>query len=254
MSRYPGPDPAEGKSFWDQIPSSVVWGDVGLILLSSPYSYCFQRSCIWPSPEADLGGPSPACSLVPYKNTLLPKLSSVVGWEKTQTHVCRRALQSPGSSRWWHREVRLEEGLILEGGEQEEAEIDFKREQVCRCWGEMFEARASGMRQSVDVTLVAKALYKYNRDPAHHFNALAPCHGNSLCAHRHIRNPTFFFHPIIQRLRNEVINFPIITTAILQILLLAFEFSSTWKVFSLFFTKRCQALRFLSMMQVTRNG
>lgn len=95
------------------------------------------------------------------------------------------------------------------------------------------------MRWSVEVSLVAKALCKYNRASVHHFNALAPWQGNSLCAHTCIHTPTLFFHQVMQRLRNAVINFPIITTAILQItLLLALEFSSPPKAnISTFCTK-----------------
>lgn len=89
--------------------------------------------------------------------------------------------------------------------------------------------RASGMRWSVEVSLVAKALCKYNRASVLHVNALAPCQGDSLHAHTCTHTPILFFHQITQTLRNAVINFPIITTAILQILLLAVEFSSTLK-------------------------
>lgn len=85
------------------------------------------------------------------------------------------------------------------------------------------------MRRSVEASLAAKALCKYNRALAHYFNALALCQGNPLHARTCTHTPTFFFHQVMQRLRNAVINFPVLTTAILQILLLAVEFSSTLK-------------------------
>lgn len=65
--RYPEPGLAEHKSFWDQRSSSVVWGEVGLILLSFLYSYCFQRSYLWPSPGAEFGWPIAGLLLTPVR-------------------------------------------------------------------------------------------------------------------------------------------------------------------------------------------
>jgi len=113
------------------------------------------------------------------------------------------------------------------------------------------------MRRSVEVSMVAKALCKYKKASVHHFNALAPCQGNPLHAHTCMHTPALFFHQTVQSLRNAAINFPIRTIAILQILQLVVEFSTTLKAnISTFLHKGrdCQALRVLTMMQGTRKG
>lgn len=82
------------------------------------------------------------------------------------------------------------------------------------------------MKWSKEVSLIAKVLCKYNRASVRYLIALSPCQGKSLGAHKGTHTLTLFFHQIMQRLRNEVINFSIVTTATLQIILLSFEFST----------------------------
>lgn len=84
------------------------------------------------------------------------------------------------------------------------------------------ERELQGMKWSKEVSLTAKVLCKYNRTSVQYLNHFSLCQANSLCAHKGTHTPTFFFHQTMQRLRNAVINFPIITTATLQIILLSF--------------------------------
>lgn len=88
------------------------------------------------------------------------------------------------------------------------------------------ERKVQGMKWSKEVSLIAKVLRKYDRAAVRYLIALSLCQGKSLGAHKGIHTLTLFFHQIMQRLRNAVINFPIVTTATLQIILLSFEFST----------------------------
>lgn len=88
------------------------------------------------------------------------------------------------------------------------------------------ERQVQGMKWSKEISLIAKVLRKYDRASVQYLIALSLCQGNSLGAHKGTHTLTLFFHQIMQRLRNAVINFPIVTTATLQIILLSFEFST----------------------------
>lgn len=88
------------------------------------------------------------------------------------------------------------------------------------------EKEAQGMKWSKEVSLIVEGLCKYNRVSVQYLTYFSLCQGNSLCAHKGTHTPILFFHQVMQRPRNAVINFPIITTAALQIILLAFEFST----------------------------
>lgn len=174
------------------------------------------------------------------KEPTSPKNDLTIGVQQVGTLVLRRELQSPRSSTQWPGEVRLEEEWILQGGEGE-VETGFEKEQAYECWGGVFGERVSGMRWSVEVSLVAKALCKYNRASVHHFNALAPCQSNSLCAHTCTHTSILLSHQVMQR--NAVINFPIIITSILHVILLAFEFNSTLKANSSTFCTKVEIAR-----------
>lgn len=88
------------------------------------------------------------------------------------------------------------------------------------------EREVQGVKWSKEVSLIAKVLCKYNRTSVQYLNYFSLCQGNSLCSHKGTHSLTLFFHQTVQRLRNAVINFPIITAAALQIILLSLKFST----------------------------
>ena len=96
-----------------------------LLLLSKKLYLTFPRSRLWMVPHW----------LATYstQEPTSPKTKLTVALPWKGTFVLRRALQSPRSSPQRHREVRLEEGRVLEGGEQGEAATRFEREQACGC-------------------------------------------------------------------------------------------------------------------------